>query len=70
MLLSDLQSGLFGLSDLLSNALVLDLEVGVAMRLFADDAGEPVVLTGVGGYVGEDAARSLLSQICAILGPL
>jgi hypothetical protein len=56
--LGDLEGRLFGLADLLGDALVLDLEVGVIPGLFVDQAGEPVVLAGVGSYVGEDTARS------------
>ena len=56
--LSHLESGLPGLANLLGDALVLDLEVGVIPGLLADEAGEPVVLTGVGSYVGEDTEES------------
>ena len=58
MALGDLEGRLLRLADLFGDALVLDLEVGVIPGLFADQAGEPVVLTGVRSYVGEDTTGS------------
>jgi hypothetical protein len=53
--LGNMQRGLLGLSNLLCNPFVLDLQVGVVFGLVADDRGVPLVLPGVGSYISKDA---------------
>jgi hypothetical protein len=53
--LVDLEGGLFGLANLINDLFVVGAQLGVAVGLLVDDGADPVVLTGVGSDVGEDA---------------
>jgi hypothetical protein len=50
-----LESGLFGLADLIDDLFVVGAQLGVAVGLLVDDSPDAVVLTRVGSDVGEDA---------------
>lgn len=54
VLLCGPESGLFSLTDLLGDALILRLQLRAGAGLFADPAGIPLVLAGVRSCVGED----------------
>jgi len=53
--LIDLQRGVLGLTHLLDDLLAVGAQLTVAMGLLLDDRPDPVVLTGVGSDIGEDA---------------
>src|ERR1035441_242858 len=52
----------FGLADLVDDLFVMGAQFGVAVGLLVDDGADPVVLTGVGSDVGEDAELLLQDE--------
>lgn len=54
MMAGDLEGGLLGLADLLGDAGIFGLEVGVVLGRGADAGGVLLILAGVGSDVGED----------------
>jgi hypothetical protein len=49
-----LESGLFGLADLIDDLFVVGAQLGVAVGLLVDDSSDPVVLPRIGSYVSKD----------------